>query len=541
MLDLRSRSGVEISRDHRITRSPDHPIFRILRVSVSPWWILSLLIPALLSCGKVVPPNTLTMIIEFSPANLDPRVGTDAQSERIDGLIFDSLVRKDEHFTIRPWLAESWEIPDPQTYIFHIRHGVQFHDGRPLTARDVKWTLDSVRNGTVITLKSAAFKLVDRVEATDDYTVVLHVKEPDSPLMWSLTDGALGIVPYGSDKNFNRNLIGSGPFKFVRFDPDSQVVLERNDSYWAERPKVERVRFVIVPDATTRALELRKGSADVSASNSLPLDIVKTLRQDNKLQVMQEPGTNLLYVAFNLRDPILKNVQVRQAIAYALNRGPMLHYLFADAGRLADSVLPPEHWAYNGSVNHYPYSVEKAKLLLDAAGYPRGKNGMRFHITMKTSTEETARLIAAVMQQQLRDVGIVLEIRSFEPTTFYADVVKGAFQMYTLRWLGYSNEDPDIFEYAFYTGSFAPKAANRSYYSNARVDQLIEEGRRILDQERRKQIYAEVQSILAHDLPYIDFWYLDNVMVHSRRVRIDHIGPGGNYDFLTTAELKGSN
>jgi len=477
------------------------------------------------------------MIIESSPANLDPRIGTDGQSERIDSIIFDSLVRKDEHFNVQPWLAERWEIPGPLTYIFHLRHGVRFHDGRSLTAKDVKWTLDSVRDGTIITLKSGAFSLIDKVEAPDDYTVIVHLKEPNTPLLWNLTDGALGIVPYGSDKNFNRNPIGSGPFKFVRFDPDSQVILARNDAYWGEHTKVERVRFVIVPDATTRALELRKGSADLSAANSMPLDMVRTLRQDHHLEVQQEPGTNLIYIAFNLRDPILKDVRVRQALACAIDRQPILHYLFADAGRLAESVLPPEHWAYNGDVVRYPYDPDKANAVLDAAGYPRGKDGVRFHITMKTSTEETSRLLAAVLQQQLRKVGIALDIRSFEFTTFYADVTKGSFQLYTLRWLGYANEDPDIFEYAFYTGSFAPRRANRSYYSNHRVDQLIEEGRRTLDQARRKQIYAEVQSILAHDLPYINFWYLDNVMVHSTRVRVPQIGPGGNYDFLTSAEL----
>lgn len=502
-----------------------------------PALVVLLFASVLLSCGRPTDPNTLVMIIESSPSNLDPRVGTDGQSERIDSLIFDSLVRKDEHFGIRPWLAERWEIPDPTTYVFHLRRGVRFHDGRPLTARDVKWTLDSIRNGTVLSLKSSAFKLVEGVDAPDDFTVVFHLKEPDAPLLWSLTDGALGVVPYGSDKNFNRNPIGSGPFRFVRFDPDSQVILSRNDDYWAEHAKIERVRFTIVPDSTTRALELRKGSADVAASNSLPLDMVNNLRHDPKLQVQQEPGTNLLYVAFNLRDPILKNVQVRQALAYAIDREPMLHYLFADAGRLADSVLPPEHWAYNGAVAHYPHDPEKANALLDAAGYPRGRDGARFHLTMKTSTEETSRLLAAVLQQQLRNVGIALDIRSFEPTTFYADVVKGLFQMYTLRWLGYSNQDPDIFEYAFYTASFAPKAANRSYYSNPRVDQLIEEGRRTLDPEERKKVYAEVQSILAHDLPYIDFWYLDNVVVHSTRVRIARVGVSGNYDFLTGAEL----
>lgn len=517
---------------------PDYPITQLLNLPrILSWLIVFLCCIAVLSCSKPPSPNTLVMLIESSPSNLDPRIGTDGQSERIDELLFDSLVRKDEHFNIQPWLAERWEIADPQTYIFHIRHGVVFHDGRPLTAKDVKWTLDSIRDGTVTTLKSGSFALVKNVETPDAYTVVVHLKEPDAPLMWNLTDGALGIVPYGAGKDFSRNLIGSGPFRFVSFDPDSQVTVERNDNYWANRPKVERVRFAIVPDATTRALELRKGSAQVSASNSFPLDMVRALRRDHGLEVQQEPGTNLVYLAFNLRDPILKDVRVRQALAYAIDREPMLHYLFADAGRLADSVLPPEQWAYNGNVAHYSYDPEKANALLDAAGYHRGQDGVRFHLTMKTSTDETSRLLAVVMQQQLRKAGIALDIRSFEFTTFYADIVKGSFQLYSLRWLGYANEDPDIFEYAFYTASFAPKRANRSYYSNPRVDQLIEEGRRTLDQDKRKQIYAEVQRILADDLPYIDFWYLDNVTVHSKQLRIPPVGPAGNYDFLIDAEL----
>jgi peptide/nickel transport system substrate-binding protein len=478
------------------------------------------------------------MIIESSPTNLDPRIGTDGQSEFIDELLFDSLVRKDEHFNLRPWLAERWETPDPQTYIFHLRHGVRFHDGRPLTAKDVKWTLDSVRNGTVMTLKTGAFKLVDRVEAPDDFTVIVHQSEPSAPLLWNLSDGALGIVPYGSGKDFNRKPIGSGPFRFVQLDPDSQVIVVRNDDYWSEHAKVAKVRFTVVPDATTRALELRKGSADIAAINSMPPDMVKTLRQQHNLQVVQKPGTNMAYLAFNLRDPLLKDVRVRQALAYAIDRQVMLHYLWSDAGRLADSVLPPQHWAYYGDVAHYPFDPEKANAILDAAGYQRGKDGIRFHLTMKTSTDENTRLMAAVLQQQLRRAGIALDIRSFEFSTFYADVTKGAFQLYSLRWLGYANEDPDIFEYAFYTGSFAPKRANRGYYSNPRVDRLIEQGRQTLDQEKRKSIYAEIQRILAQELPYINFWYLDNVMVHSNRVQNLEISSSGDYDFLRTVEVR---
>ncbi len=489
-----------------------------------------------ISCSSRTDPNTLVMIIESSPANLDPRVGTDAQSERIDQLIFDSLVHRDEHFNIRPSVAQSWEVPDSRTYIFHLRQGIRFHDGRLLTSRDVKWTLDTIRNGSLITLKTTTYALIDRIEAPDDSTLVVHLSEPDGTLLYNVSDGAFGIVPFGSDKKFNSNPIGSGPFRFVRSDPDSQVIIERNGSYWGQHARVERVRFAVVSDATTRALELRKGSADISPSGSLSADMVGTLRHDPNLEIEQQPGTVLAYLAFNLRDPILKDVRVRQALAFAIDRGAMLHYLFGDQGRLADSVLPPQHWAYSGDVPHYPYDPDKANQMLDAAGYSRGKDGVRFRLLMKTGTEETTRLLAAVLQQQLRRIGIALEIRSFEFATFYADVTKGSFQLYSLRWIG-GNEDPDIFYYAFHSSSFPPKHANRSYYVNPEMDRLIDAGRNTVDQEKRKQIYAQVQQILARDLPYIDLWYFDNVVVHSRRVRNLRLNPPGNYDFLATVDL----
>ena len=526
-------------RGHRGSQSSCPIQLSFLRVPLcSLWWnlVLVLLCLSMLSCSKRPDANTVVMIIESSPTNLDPRVGTDAQSERIDQLIFDPLVHRDEHFNIIPWVAEKWEIPDPKTYIFHLRRGIQFQDGRPLTARDVKWTLDSIRDGSLTTLKTTTYKLIERVDAPDDATVIIHLSEPDGTLLYNVSEGAFGIVPYGSGKPFNRHPIGSGPFTFVSQDPDTEVILRRNENYWGQHAQVERVRLTIVPDATTRALELRKGSADISPSGSLTSDMVGTLRQYRNLQIEEQPGTVLAYLAFNLRDPILKDIRVRQALAYAIDRGAVLHYLFDDAGRLADSVLPPQHWAYNGNVAHYLYDPAKANQILDAAGYSRGSDGVRFHLTMKTSTEETTRLLAAVMQQQLRQVGIALDIRSFEFATFYSDVTKGAFELYSLRWVG-ANEDPDIFYYAFHSSSFPPKHANRSYYVNPEMDRLIDEGRSTLDQEKRKQIYAQVQQILARDLPYINLWYFDNVVVHSARVRDLHINPAGNYDFLASVHL----
>lgn len=488
----------------------------------------------LLSCASKPDPNTLVMLIESSPTNLDPRIGVDAQSERIDNLIFDDLLSRGDNLDVAPGLAEHWEIPDPLTFIFHLHHGATFHDGRPLTSRDVKWTFDSLLQGKVRSTKAAVYRFVDHIDAPDDFTVIFHMKEPSATLLWNLSDGAIGIVPYGSGADIAAHPIGSGPFKFVSAETDKEVIVERNDDYWGQKAKLARVRFAVVPDATTRALELRKGSAD-AAINALTPDTVLTLQRNPSLAVERAPGTVLAYLGFNLRDPILQDVRVRQAIAYALDRSPMIEYLWRGEAQPARSVLPPQSWAYNGNVPTYDHDPRKAQQLLDTAGYP-AINGVRFHITMKTSTDENTRLMVAVMQQQLREIGIVLDIRSFEFATFFTDVTHGAFQMYGLRWIG-GNEDPDIFEYAFHSAKFPPNGANRGYYSNAEVNSLIDQARRAVDPSVRKPLYAELQLILAEELPYIDLWYLDNVLVHNKRVRNVQLNPAGNYDFLRTAEL----
>ncbi len=270
-------------------------------------WLLILLAPLsfLLSCSSPPDPNTLVMIIESSPTNLDPRVGIDAQSERIDSLIFDNLLSRDEHLNVQPQLAERWEIPDPLTYVFHLHQGVTFHDGRPLTSRDVKWTFDSVLQGKIRSTKASAYRLVDRIDAPDDFTVIFHLKEPFSTLLWNLSDGAIGIVPYGSGDELSAHPIGSGPFRFVSAEQDKEVVIERNNEYWGEKAHLQRVRFAVVPDTTTRALELRKGSADL-AINALTGDLVIALEREPNLEILHAPGTVLSYLAFNLRDPILK-------------------------------------------------------------------------------------------------------------------------------------------------------------------------------------------------------------------------------------------
>ena len=487
-----------------------------------------------LSCAQRPNPNTLVMIIESSPLNLDPRVGLDGPSERIDELIFDALLRRDEHFNLIPGLAERWEAPDALSFVFHLRQGVKFHDGRALTARDVKWTFDSLLEGKISSAKAGSYKYVASIETPDDYTVLFHLKEPFATLPWNVSEGACGIVPYGSGAEMTAKPIGSGPFRFVSAAQDQEVVLARNNDYWGEKAKLQSVRFLIVPDENTRALELRKGSADI-VSNGFSADVSTVLAGDRNLEVLRQPGSVYAYLAFNLRDPILRDVRVRQAFAYTIDRKPLIESLWRNQARPAYSILPPQSWAYADNVPHYEHDLAKAGQLLNAAGYPL-KNGVRFRITMKTSTEASTRLMAAVLQDQLATAGILLDIRSFEPATFMADVTKGAFQFYSLRWIG-GNQDPDIFEFVFHSSKFPPNGANRGFYFNPRVDALIDEGRRTLDPVRRKSIYAELQQILATDVPYINLWYFDNVVVHRRRVLGLTLNPAGNYDFLKTAEL----
>ncbi|MGA3344473.1 MAG: ABC transporter substrate-binding protein [Terracidiphilus sp.] len=478
-------------------------------------------------------PKTVVFLIESSPANLDPRIGTDGQSEHIDELIFDGLVARDANFQFAPALAESWEQPDPLTLVFHLRKGVRFHDGRLLTSRDVAWSVDSIRTGQVISPKTAAYASVDSVETRDVYTAVFHLNHADNFLLTNLSTGAFGIVPEGSGREFWRHPVGTGPFRFVSQQIDQEVVVERNPQCWVEAPNIERVRFRVVPDATTESLELEKGSGDV-AVNSLPIDALAALATRPNLEVEDSPGTQVQYLNFNLRDPLLSDVRVRQAIACAIDRKLIIQTLLRGHAQPAESLLPAGHWAWTGDVERYDYDPTRSARLLDDAGYHAGVNGVRFHLTMKTSTDEGTRLLAAVLQQQLAKVGIALELRSYEFATFYSDVNRGAFQIYSLRWIG--NEQPDIFG-VYATENFSPKGTNRSHYSNPNLDAILGDARQSTDTARRRADYFEAQRIVARDLPAINLWYRNTVVVHNRRLTHVVPTPSGSFSFLETAQL----
>jgi peptide/nickel transport system substrate-binding protein len=482
--------------------------------------------------------STLKFLIESSPNNLDLRQGTDSQSERVGGLIYDALVRKDDHFNLQPWLATSWDRPDALTWVFHLRSGVRFHDGKALTAEDVAWSVQSMTNGAIISGKGDAFKSVTSVEVRDPLTLVLKTKIPNESLLFNLSDGLFGVVESGAGRDEGLHPVGTGPFRFVSQMQDKEVLLERNGEYWAGAPRIERVRFEIAPDNLTAALELKKGSADVE-SNFITLDMVHALGDVPGLATQTGAGARVDYANFNVNDPALRDKRVRQAIACAIDKDALIAALWRGHAEKAETLLPAGHWAAarEAELAQYPHDVARATRLLDEAGLKPDKDGLRLRFTLKTSTDETTRLEAQAIQAQLREAGIALTLRSAEFGTFYSDITKGAFQMYMLRWIG-SNEDPDIFRYTSATESFPPKGANRGRYSNAKVDGLLKQAGTETDQVERRREYVLVQQILAEELPGIPLWYPDNVVVHSKRLTGVVLNAGGNFDFLRTAELK---
>jgi peptide/nickel transport system substrate-binding protein len=492
--------------------------------------ILVLVAVLFAGCSANAPagPETVTIAVEQPPLNLDPRIGTDYVAQRIFQLTFSGLVKKNDRSSVDPDLALSWEVPDPTTYIFHLRKDAKFHDGRSVTARDVVYTFRTILDGSVRTAKIGTYRVIESVDAPDDYTVVFKLKEPFSPFLYNLARGGFGVIPEGSGPDFGRHPIGSGEFAVVHYIQDSEVMLRRNDDYYGEKPHIQHVRIKIIPEAIVMALELRKGTVDI-ALNVLPPDIVEALRRDDNLEVRESTGTRYQYMAFNLKDPVFRDVRVRKAIAHAIDREKILKYLWRNQAEPAASVIPPNNWAYAPDVATYPYDPERARSLLREAGQGH------LSFTFSTSTEETQRMLASVLQQQLREVGIEMRIRSNEFATFYNDIISGNFQAYSLRWIG-GNTDPDIFDLIFNSTRTPPNGANRGFYSNPEVDRLVGIARREMDMEIRKQAYRRVQQIVAEELPYVNLWFLDNVCVYSKRIGGLRLYPDGELNFL--AEIR---
>jgi peptide/nickel transport system substrate-binding protein len=511
--------------------------------------LLILIIAALLLPGCRNRSETFVIALSDKISTLDP-IGSptiDVASERIRVLIFNSLVKKDKNFDYVPDLASDIKrADDGLSYTFTLHDKVTFHDGKPLTSADVKYTIDAVLASA--SGKAASFfegsgeskkGLVTAVEAPDPRTVIIRLSRPWLGLLSNLVP--IGIVPKDSADSQKTHPLGSGPFKFVSYDTAQQTIsLESNPNYWEGAPTIGALRVRVIEDGNALQAELRSGSVTIAPlPTNLTPDAIKSLEQDSKLQVIPFTGANIVYLGFNVQNAPFDNVKVRQAIAYAIDRETIIRDLLLGQAKVAYSILPEESWAYSAG-EKYAFDPARAKQLLDEAGFrdPDGEGPqMRFQKPIKfaiSSSSVATRQYVDVIRDYLKKVGILVEIETMETNTLLERLRLGDFQMTTSRWVG-GNQDPIFLKDLFHSSEIPSQqraSRNRSRYQNPELDRILDEAVNTAEREKALGLYKQAQEIVSRDLPMLPLWYPANMVVANKTVGNIKIDGSGDWSFV---------
>jgi peptide/nickel transport system substrate-binding protein len=449
---------------------------------------------------------------------LNPILQSDTVSGAITERLFEPLVYEDPKTGAPvPSLADSWTIsPDGLVYTFKIHPGVKFHDGQPMTADDAKFTLDILKTDKVKTTRTANVEKIQSTEVVDPLTLRVTLSEVFCPFLNSLTP--LGILPKHLLENttnlnedpFNLKPIGTGPFTFVEWVKDDHVTLQANDNYWNGRPKIDRFVFKPLKDRGALLAQLKTGDVDIATIE--PLE-VKEMSAEPNLQIVTYYAAGITYLGYNTRLPGLDDVQVRQALNYALDRQVIIDQVLLGEGRPMASDVPQDSWAYDPNVMQYDFNPDKARQLLDSAGWVpgadgvRAKNGQLLKFTLWTNSGDKVReAIVTIAQQQFNDVGVSVDLQFEDFASLINQINKVDFGMFVSGFV--FGADPD--NYDLWHSSRKPdpttgkEGFNRVGFSTPELDQLMEQGRTLpgCDQARRKDIYAQDQAIVANGAPW---------------------------------------
>lgn len=478
------------------------------------------------SCNpsQPIPNDTIVVAIESKPEQLDPRLATDSMSQKVMKLIYNGLLTLDENLVLIPDIAESYSIENPTTYIFKLRRNILFHNNQHLTSADVKATYESMRGEKIKSPFKSSLSIIKDIETPDPRTVIFKLNEPNAPFFTLMS---LGIVPKefiekdGTTREQGTEFApGTGPYHLLATKEGLNIIeLERFDSFFGQKAKTKRIIFRTILDSNLRTLELLHGRVDLSQSN-VPFMMIPKLKEKKNLSYIETPGTVFAYLAFNLRNPYLQDIRVRQAFAQAIDRGRIIRYKLSGIASPATSFMGSLHWIFNKELSPYTFDPKKAKELLDQTSFkdPDGDGPLpRFKLIYKTSSLKERIEIAQLIAEQLRAVGIELEVRPYEFGTFFRDVRQGNFDVYTLTWSGIT--DPDIYYSICHSKMTPPAGANRGFYSNVVLDKLLDQSRITTDPKQQKQIYDEIQRIAFDDLVYIPLWYENNFAFMNPRLK----------------------
>lgn len=514
-----------------------------------------LLCIALLACNRQQPPNvpaghsstsdvpvTGDSLVEGTigeASTLIPLLATDASSHAVAGQIYNGLVKYDKNLTIVGDLAESFDISkDGLIITFHLYRGVKWHDGAPLTSRDVLYTYHVTIDPKTPTAYAEDFKQVKSIAAPDLYTIRVSYNSPFAP---ALASWGVNILPAhlleGKDitkSPLSRNPVGTGPYRFKEWVSGQKIVLEANDEYFEGRPYIDHFIYRIIPDSSTMYMELKAGAIDL-----MTLTPVQFARQTatkeftSRFNKYRYPSSSYLYMGYNLRHPLFGDRRIRQAMTAAINKDELVQGVLFGMGQKAHGPIVPGRWAYNPGVKDIGYDPEHATKLLAEAGWKEKnsdgiltKDGKPFKFTILTNQGNQQRLMTAqIIQQRLLKIGIDVRIRIVEWAAFLKEFVnKGNFEVVLLAWS--ISQDPDMYD-IWHSSKNKPGELNFIGFNNPEVDRLLIEGRNTFDIEKRKRAYFRIQEILAAEQPYTFLYVPDSLPVVSARIRGVEPAPAG--------------
>ncbi len=475
------------------------------------------------------PAGTLVVGLVAEPVNLDPAQVTDLNSNRVGRRIVETLVTfPDESTQVVPGLAESWAISkDGLKYTFKLRKGVSFHDGTPLNAEAVKFSIERqiipehpFNKLGKYPFANYFFGNVKAVEAVDPQTVEFILKEPRASFLAVLTAGAASIVsPTAVRKlgvDYPLTPVGTGPFKFVAWDRGQRVVLEKNAGYWKHPVKIDRVIYRPIVEGQARLTELLTGALDLIVDT--PPDFVPQLESNPKVMVLKQVGVHVWYLGINNQKKPFDDKRVRQALNYAVNKEALVRDVLKGTGSFSRGPVLPNTWGADAALKAYPYDPERAKKLLAEAGYPSGfsttlwvpesGSGMQLPVAMST-----------VIQSNLKAVGVNVALQTMEWGAYLAKLRTKEQDLFALSWMA-GNEDPDLVMYPLlHSSQWTPNGPNRALYKNEKYDELLHQARLTTDQKKRAELYREAQRILVDDAPWVFVDHEIQTAAHAKRVQ----------------------
>ncbi|RZA26536.1 MAG: ABC transporter substrate-binding protein [Proteobacteria bacterium] len=474
--------------------------------------------------------NSINLAFEDAVRSFDPRQSADANSQYIEDLVHCSLMNFDPDGKAIPGLlvkAPSWL--SPVQLELEVRGDVKFSDGSPVRTEDVVATYKTLMTNPALR-RASAFDGVEKFEMLGPGKIRITLKKPDASFPTNLVVGILRESQMNEEKLDPLLLKGCGTFQ-IKSQTINEILLIPNP-YAVPLAKIAEIKIKIVRNEKTRYAKLRAGELDI-VQNGISRDTLRTLEKRNpNLKIIKRQSLKTTYLGFNMRDPLFKNAKIRDAISLAINRQEIIQIILQGLATPARTLLPPTSEYFDQGLPVPLHDAKAAEKLLDEAGFPR-KDGIRFQLSLKSTTDVTRISIAKAIASQLKRIGIKVVVESMEWGRFKLDLEQGRIQMWAAQWIGF--KDPDIYRFAFATANFPPGGANRGWYSNPTLDALLEAGREKNDFSERKKIYDQVQGILATDKPYVFLWHEENFAVVHRELEGFELFADGRYSALRTS------